>query len=1204
MEVVFNFNRVYILSNEKILAQRYWRMNWTFFDKFAIRPIALWQSGGVSNILRVGDLLRLKKESGNIRRALSQSVLYERHALNSPILLTPQRHAALRSLWEIISRGDLIPVPPSVEVCIQSNLSEQIPENLISALKGDETIDLVMRWAKNRQHAPIEAPLSEFDDECPNGAQKEREFWNWIQTSDINRLGPWIHPQPFFNSLGIDNTDERADFLICPPWLDRKGLIWEIHGQFSKNDQHKSNKARAAHWDVFDHILGQTTRGAITNRLGQLIPTSIPPFSEAEKYLIDAPWVASQVDLVLSWLLTMGRWSSSMPRILINVQDEYIPIVVTASEAWFKLVKSLGLIWQVDLLTPDMKVSTAGGTGIDISIDIDPDAATYFGASDLLSADYCIRRIFVPVDVIPFEVPKPAGNHLTYPVREPQEPELLVIMQRLFSKAGFRKGQVQAIQQAVTHKDVLILLPTGYGKSLVFQMAAMMLPGVTLVIEPFRALIDDQVRNFQDMGFGGVLGLHSGCPLRGKELSQALEVSQIIYVSAERMHVKEFVDEMVGVIQKNGLDLFVVDEAHTVSQFGHSFRPAYLDLIERLEAVCGRAGKPRPSTLALTATSSQRVTRDIRALLRIETHPVSLDELAPNAFARTNLSDLIIEVNSTKNKYIPAIPALVEYVCTQKGRGIVFSPSKGNYTQKKSNSKGAVFGALGIQQQLSQSCTTKKHGLFTSQSSATPAQIAQMQNDAADFSLGKIGVMVATSAFGTGINIQDVSWTVHLGLPSGLEAYYQESGRAGRDGSQAINYLLVDIDSSDLVDAVTENLVTEDPLESLQKTMASLIQCRGSLARQLDLFVGKGMEAAIVNGLLVPAYKAISPGKIKLNQAGLPEQFYKPSYPGRKWEVKYVDIPLHKAVLKAVQGQLFYFECHIWWQDLVWKAVHRLATLGVIKHGFSHSNKKAQNSIVSFALERCGGDEIFDSVKLSNKVYDEIRRFSSLESANAARDYLLENTRGKDFPTRLRYSASLLLRETYRIVYETRVDSMRSLLNYVKEGDQEKRRALIEDYFSPSDFKKKIFELCARKASLDVLREGLSLADGQPTWRTGIFEVATQEYSGSILPLLLRSISGILASDITEAAHYLLSLLIKEEISLNIRAWCFNEIRKRSQVLGMQDDLQDRLARLLGDNMKLELVDLLGMNMTERDGTTNLAHKVVSRFLLEALRTR
>jgi len=1212
-------------------------MPWAFYELLAHRPIAAWQSGGVSRLLSVGDLLRLSGSRANVRRALSQSVLYgPRASSHHAVRRTAASTAALCSAQEILNRSDLCPVAPEVDARIQSELADRFGIDL-TRLGQEQTESLALRWCLNRRTPKSTAPLPRFDDE-PDGAALERRIWDHLQTVADGQLRAWIHPQASIGSLLGTNDDRRVDFVLCPPWTEP--LVWEAHGIFDPHDQLKSRELRRAHWEVFDQIAGKTSRGAVEDVIKQLLPeTGVAAIEPHEQFLVDAPWVAAQVDQVLLWLLATGRWSTSSPKVHIQTHASFVPVVDAAISSWCELIRALESVWQLSLsdrlLTEGMSAVTACEGDASVFVVIDSAAPTYTAAEDSLhERTYEVRRACFPVDL------ENSGtlclrtiDATIRPATTPPEKSLLVVMQRVFAKPSFRPGQAKAIQQAVTSNDALILFPTGYGKSLVFQMASLLLPGVTLVIEPFRALLDDQERNLQDNGVGRVASIHSGKPLHGSALQTKLNSACLIYVAAERMHVSEFISLIVEVVRLKGLDLFIVDEAHTVSQFGHSFRPAYLDLVERVTAICARAGRSRPTTLALTATAAQRVIHDIQALLQISSDPISLDDFASRSFVRENLEDAIVDVNIDSNDPPGESREVAderrkatvrEQLATilQKlpdGQGIVFCPTKRDFKPKswlKRPSSGdtqnrpqwivgsPLFGARGIRDQIGiVKGPEKPIGLYTGGNDDDDhSTLTQMVKDASAFSQGRLAIMVATSAFGTGVDLQGVRWTLHVGMPGGLEAFYQESGRAGRDGSTARSVLLVDWDSEDLLDAMTIDASEEDPIAVLQRRLGD-VKRRGSLARQLGLLIGDAPPTSAALDLREPVLLRGDDGSVLKTTKGQPKEAFKPSFPGWRWEIKNVDEPLHRAVLNADRGRPIEFWCHTWWEDLVWKAIYRLATLGVIRHGFEHSLRKA-DARTAFIVERCDDAASLAPEVLASNVEREVGRLTSIERARAARDVLHSHLTTADPTRRLMLSAAMLLKTVYRVVYETRIESLRSLVRYAREPVLQKRRDIIEDYFAPSDLKRQVFALCERRATVKVLSEALAIAEAQPRWRSAVFEVAASEYPGSVVPQLLLAVGGVKIGDPKESARYLFSLLSNESVSLEVRSWCYGQVSTLARKAGILEFVLDAIAGLMRDSPSLSTIEALVSHMDDDDGRTEFGHLLVASFFSKALESR
>lgn len=1195
-------------------------MSWGFYELLVHRPLAVWQSGGISRLLAVGDLLRMDGAKANYRRAISQGVLYGESPPQSGLRgRFPPAISALRSLEEILTRSDLCPVAPDVETSIRQELTSQYGITPDRAFGPDETENLVYRWCVNRRPAPVGAPLTAFDDE-PEGAGLERRIWDHLQSAENGQMRAWVHPQAYLGSLFGSNDQRRADFCVCPPW--RSALVWEAHGEFSPADRAKSDSMRTAGWDVFDQVAGKSGQREVADRLRCLLPAQPgAPIAPWEQFLVDAPWVASQVDRALAWLLATEVWSPRRPTVTFRVEPRFVSVVDAAVRSWRRLINALESIWGLEgeaaLLEVGMSTRVSQTETDGITVDIDPDAPTYFDArTPVLPATFCIRRACFPVDIHELGwVGASAAAPVSRPTSAPTEDSLLVVMQRLFAKPDFRPGQVAAIQHAISGNDCLILLPTGHGKSLVFQVASLLLPGVTLVIEPFRALLDDQERNLQDNGIGRVASIHSGRPIHGLALKQKLLSACMVYVAAERIHIKEFIDELVEVVREKGLDLFIVDEAHTVSQFGHSFRPAYLDLRERLNAICNKAGRERPTTLALTATAAQRVIHDIQALLGISADPVSLDDVAPRSFAREHHEDEIRSLTLSDGKadqqlqadFQAALGTALETL--PAGQGIVFCPSKGRFlprliipSKPKPKKLHPVLGAQGIRDLLQQLAGAgRSFGLYTGGTDDDAAAARQQMAQYAEaFSRGSLDVMVATSAFGTGVDLQGVRWTLHVGLPAGLEAYYQESGRAGRDGKAARSVLLVDWDSDDLLDAMAAGTAEDDPIAYLQSRLRT-VSNRASLSRQLSLLIGDEAPTSNVADVQSPVYERDESGEVKPDKkTGRPKVAFKPSFPGWKWEAAHVDLPLLGFVLNRPSSGPLEFWCHTWWEDLVWKAVHRLAVLGVVRHGFEHTLKKG-SALTAFVLERCDDQDALAADVLVERVVAEVARLTSIERARKARDELAGHMSTATPARRVYLCSAMLLKTVYQVVYETRIESLRSLVRYASEASLKKRREIIEDYFAPSDLKRQVFRLCERPATIEVLREALEVAEAQPRWRSAVFEVAAAEYPGSLVPSLLLAVGGIKVDDSRECGRYLFAMLANQAVALDIRSWCYAQVAARARQAGLLAAVLDALASLMREAPSLSTIEAIVNEMKDVDGETEFGHLLVAEFLGAAL---
>ena len=366
------------------------------------------------------------------------------------------------------------------------------------------------------------------------------------------------------------------------------------------------------------------------------------------------------------------------------------------------------------------------------------------------------------------------------------------ILTQYWGYHSFRPLQEDVIQSVLKGKDTLALFPTGGGKSLLYQVPALAQEGLTLVVSPLIALMKDQVANLRDRGISAA-ALFAGMHHHERDIVYSNAIhgnTRLLYVSPERLTTDAFRENLPYL----DINLIAVDEAHCISQWGYDFRPSYLQIAEIRDYI------PKVPVLALTATATPEVVDDIQKQLKFKK-----DNVFRKSFARSNL---VYVVQHEEDK----MGRLEKIIRNLKGTGIVYVRSRKKTREYAQLLQRKGFPADAYHAGLDMPTRNKKQQEWMS---------------------GKNQIMVATNAFGMGIDKPDVRFVVHMDIPDSIESYFQEAGRAGRDGKRSYGVILYD--NADLMKA-------KEQFEAAFPGIKEIKRVYEALGNYFQLAIGSGQD--------------------------------------------------------------------------------------------------------------------------------------------------------------------------------------------------------------------------------------------------------------------------------------------------------------------------------------------------------------------------
>ena len=810
--------------------------------------------GGVSlrsNLIEYGENNKNFFKDSSYKRVFSQYCLGVPKNFQKKSFLNEEK-ALLISLKKIMQRGDASPLDPEIEKELLKHHGYEPNKNILPGDLSPEfnTPEFKLKEEDTFRYFKENKSELRIDDEGWEGPQyafdsdAELSFYQYIKNQNDESI-KWLHPQvsrKLLSKPGTAEGREGVDFLYSPPWGDPViiEILGEQHFDTAKGEDpsfpETSSSFNKDKKNSLFEVIGIPAKEAKAKKgenWNKAIEKMKLPHNFADdklSHFLEDIWSIGAVHSCIYELFQSEKfYGKKVWKIMIEGNKNGLIGV----NRLLNLIASLAVLWGAEGILPNKVIfldnkykilkSFEKNFGekeyysktsikepqknIDIILEIDPKSSYLEEFKSGNKDKIIVKKVSLPF-LLRDERQQTMRKIEGIKKNENMNLALKIILQYIFAKEDFREAQLEAIKKSLSGDSSLVLLPTGAGKSLIYQISSIILPAPVLVIDPTVQLINNQKVNLNDNGIDRVIGIsQEAAPTPElRELfmnSISIGDNYIILCAPERLLTPRFNQALSSVIRKTGISLVVIDEAHCISEWGQEFRTSYLSIGDRLQKLIDSYGTSKQNEriplLAMTGTASIAVRDDIL----VECGLKEDQELRAQNFNRLEL-EFDVQFNDDPSQSMSRLIDIVEHGIPETANTsalkfykyqdreiennlvIIFVHTKPKLLEvyeslenleSLQNAKfGMVWGSGPFDKEGEHRWDEGKFGDSQKYKKECVEQ----------FKKGEVNIIVATKAFGMGIDIPNVRAVLHYGVSSSVEAWYQESGRAGRDGQFAL----------------------------------------------------------------------------------------------------------------------------------------------------------------------------------------------------------------------------------------------------------------------------------------------------------------------------------------------------------------------------------------------------------------------------------